>query len=281
MLLAGLVVVLIPTSLHAYRIGASVSRSPDSAWQRALAPVGGMLARVDETGLRSIDGRAGESELVDSLMVRLNENDAYTVPIVLLLTWLWFLPPGSERGREAREQVALTLTSMVAAIAAARILTKLWPYPRPLVTEPWVQVVSPDVGVAGAAHAGAAYPSDHPAQLAAVVVSLLLWNRLGPVAAFAAVPALVMTAPRLYIGWHYPTDMVGGALVGALAAGTVHLGRAAVQPALQRGLAWADRYPHVFYPLALLVVLDMIQLLHGVRALLRVGRRVFAAFTSG
>ncbi|MEU5635482.1 phosphatase PAP2 family protein [Streptomyces rishiriensis] len=60
------------------------------------------------------------------------------------------------------------------------------------------------------------FPSNHAAVAAAAAVALIFVSRrLGAV---AAVAACAMAASRLWVGAHYPHDVVAGVLVGALVA---------------------------------------------------------------
>jgi undecaprenyl-diphosphatase len=73
------------------------------------------------------------------------------------------------------------------------------------------------------------FPSDHATAVGAVAVGLLFANRrIGIVAAVAAV---VMAFTRVYVGAHYPSDVVAGL---ALGAGIAVLGHVAITPWLER-----------------------------------------------
>ncbi len=62
----------------------------------------------------------------------------------------------------------------------------------------------------------ASFPSDHATMAGAVAVGLLLVERrLGIV---AAVLALLMAVTRVYVGVHFPSDVLAGLLVGAVVA---------------------------------------------------------------
>lgn len=64
--------------------------------------------------------------------------------------------------------------------------------------------------------ADASFPSDHATMAGAVAVGLLLAHRrLGLLAASLAV---LMAADRVYVGAHYPVDVVAGLALGALVA---------------------------------------------------------------
>ena len=61
------------------------------------------------------------------------------------------------------------------------------------------------------------FPSDHSVMAGAAAMGLLLVSRrLGAV---AAVAALLMAAVRVYVGAHYPDDVVAGLALGAFVAG--------------------------------------------------------------
>ena len=80
------------------------------------------------------------------------------------------------------------------------------------------------------------FPSDHAAVAGAVAAGLWLSHpRLGKIAAAAAV---ALALARVYVGAHYPGDVVAGLAVGALAALAAH--RLLVAP-LARALALLAR----------------------------------------
>jgi membrane-associated phospholipid phosphatase len=80
--------------------------------------------------------------------------------------------------------------------------------------------------------ADASFPSDHATMAGAAVVGLLLVNRvLGIV---ATVLAVLMAAARVYVGAHYPADVVAGLALGALVAVAVQLAGPLLAPGVAR-----------------------------------------------
>lgn len=82
------------------------------------------------------------------------------------------------------------------------------------------------------------FPSDHAVMAGAAATGLLLAHRrLGAV---ASVLALLMAFARVYIAAHYPWDVVGGLVFGALVAGG---GWALLRVPLTALAAWARQLP--------------------------------------
>jgi membrane-associated phospholipid phosphatase len=80
------------------------------------------------------------------------------------------------------------------------------------------------------------FPSDHATAAGAVAVGLLLTNRRWGIA--AAVLAVLMAITRVYVGAHYPGDVLAGLALGGIVAGG---GRLVVVPALTRLGEWLSR----------------------------------------
>lgn len=57
------------------------------------------------------------------------------------------------------------------------------------------------------------FPSDHAAVFFALATSIFFVWRAAGIAALVYV-FLFIAMPRLYLGFHYPTDILGGALIG-------------------------------------------------------------------
>lgn len=128
------------------------------------------------------------------------------VVFALLLLAGWWVA----RGRHDLRSTARALWApigMMIAIGLNQPLGHAVAEPRPYVALHHVMVLVPKT-------TDFAFPSDHSVMAGAVAIgALLVDRRLGVV---ASVLALLMAFARVYVGAHYPLDVVAGLLLGAL-----------------------------------------------------------------
>lgn len=134
------------------------------------------------------------------------------VLFALLLLGSWLLVRGSSSTRVARSLLAPL--GVLVAVGLNQPLIGAVGEPRPFLRAPQALVLvhrSTDP----------AFPSDHATMAGAVAAGVLLVSwRLG-LAALAA--ALLMAVDRVYVGAHYPVDVLAGLAVGASVATAVVL----------------------------------------------------------
>jgi membrane-associated phospholipid phosphatase len=131
-----------------------------------------------------------------------------TVLVVVLAGWV-LLSGGPARRWECLRALAV---SLIVAELLAQTLKRVVDQPRPT-------AVIPGLDVHGYPQDpwGRAYPSAHTAMTVAVVAALWPWMSRTQRAAGLAIAVLV-PLNRIYIGAHWPLDVVGGVAVGLLAA---------------------------------------------------------------
>lgn len=159
----------------------------------------------------------------------------FCVPLLLAVLWIF----GEQRQRRV---VLLAGLSIALALACNLVIRELWFHPRPFML---------GLGQNFLAHApGASFPSDHASGLFAIAFALILAS-LRKTGLVMLGLALLVSWARVYLGVHFPFDILGGCLVGLISAWLV-----------RQGLAWRQ------------LDLRLLALLEGVYLrLLAVGRR--------
>jgi undecaprenyl-diphosphatase len=155
----------------------------------------------------AINGMAGHVGLLDDIM-KLAAKDLVFVVVPLILL-LWFLP-GARAGRALRQRVAfVAVVAAVLALAAGMVAGQLYSDSRPFVSEPGVTRLL----ISHSADNG--FPSDHALVSFAVAGGLFAWRWMAGLA--AAIVATFIGIARIFVGVHWPLDIVGGAMIGLLA----------------------------------------------------------------
>ncbi|HEU5243042.1 MAG TPA: phosphatase PAP2 family protein [Gaiellaceae bacterium] len=134
-----------------------------------------------------------------------------SIPLMVVMTAaLWFFSrPGGDR--KWKLACGSAFASAALAYLVAFVIHHVWARPRPYATHhiahPWSNTTD------------ASFPSDHASVSYAIAFAVLAFD---PIAgAIFIVVATIIAVGRLFIGAHYPSDVVMGLVIGLLAAGVV------------------------------------------------------------
>ena len=121
-----------------------------------------------------------------------------------------FFARGKWRSVNGRHGVAAAGFAALLALGVADVISHIWLRPRPYVAHPDVAhlFIAPS--------ADPSFPSDHATAAFAIAVSILLRHRKAGI--LAVVLATIVAVSRVVVGTHYPSDVLGGALIGTFAA---------------------------------------------------------------
>lgn len=223
----------------------------------------GSIPFFDSPILRFFGGFAHRSEAFDTFILAFVRLDLFKGAIVLaILVWLWF-----DFGPALRERRTIVLQSVLGALVAAlasQILQSGLERPRPVMgaTE-FVRlygITDAEIEWMKSVHS---FPSDHAAFFGAVAIGIWLAHRRWGLFAFAWT-IIVADLPRIYAGLHYPSDIVGGLVLGiAVTLAMRRPAMALVEPVLR----WEKAHAASFYCASFLAFYEMARLFDEVREL--------------
>jgi undecaprenyl-diphosphatase len=149
-----------------------------------------------------INGPAGSIPPLDAVMKVVADGAEI---IFLGLVAAWFLVGMARRQYKDRYGSVAAVLAAGAALAVNQGIAFFWSRPRPFTDHPTVHVLL-------SRSTDPSFPSDHAAAAFAIAtVAILVRPRLGVA---AVVLACLVAYSRVYVGAHYPGDVLGGALVG-------------------------------------------------------------------
>lgn len=181
--------------------------------------------------------------------------------LIAFIWWAWFRK--DDRHQAVRQHVISTLLGCILAITLARGLAAMLPFRFRPMHEAALHFVLPLGGNPEALEGWSSFPSDHGVLFFALSTGLLFIERSAGLLAICYT-TIFIAFPRIYLGLHYPTDIIGGAMIGIAIAIMANRHLANKRP-VQSIVNLSDSKPHFFYPLFFLLTYQIADLFHSSR----------------
>ena len=208
------------------------------------------MREFDIAVVRFVNQFAGRSDLFDRFVLDVMQQDSLKLlPVVACLVYLWLSPDAAGRRRRA---VVNGMVGGFLALVVTRLIQNLSPHmPRPALSGEFDFVMP----AGGMASDWSSFPSDTAGL--AFALAFAVWQgsrRLGSLVLPWA--AIMICFPRLYGGYHYPSDLLAGAAIGiAMTWGFSRLTLSGRSAMLVQ--AWSVRRPGLFYALGFIICFQM------------------------
>jgi undecaprenyl-diphosphatase len=216
------------------------------------------LEQLDRLFLLYINRPAGHDSLLDSVMFNIADSTILQGGVfIAFYWWLWF-----EDSSRRRDLVTGLMAGIVAVILSRALQVGLPFHARPL-HAPDLPVHLP-IGVSpGTLNTFSSFPSDHAVLFFALAVPL--WQRSRALGmAVMLWTLLIICLPRVYLGYHWPSDVISGAVIGIVLM-------LALRPPISatglpdRVLRFEAAHPAAFYAAFCLVTLELAVMFYDLR----------------
>ena len=162
------------------------------------------MTELNETLFLLLNASAHPDALLLAIAKLFADYVIWLVPLTLVVGWL-------SGGHTTRKLMLEATASGLAGLLINQAIGLVWQHPRPFMIGLGHQLVP---------HAAdSSFPSDHLTLLWAVAFSFLIHKRPRSAGIVLALLGLPVAWARIYLGVHFPLDMVGAALVAGVSAG--------------------------------------------------------------
>jgi undecaprenyl-diphosphatase len=191
---------------------------------------------------------AQRSWTLDTAVVLISQSLIRAAAIVPLVYWAWFRRDDKDNSAEKIRDRGILVFGMVTCLFSlfiARIISKIAPFRvRPL-HDPDLHFVLPYGMNSSTLLNWNSFPSDHAAVYFTLAMCIYFVSKRAGLLALGYT-FFVTCIPRVYLGLHYPTDILAGAALGIVMASL------ALSPAIRTALTgrilhWQELYPGLFY----------------------------------
>lgn len=219
---------------------------------------------IDYSLLSFVNHYSHVSWLFDKTMLFFSNNHLVKAGLLMFALWyFWFLPDADQEN--TRRKLTATVIAGFTGLFLARALAALLPFRMRPIHEQSVHFLMPFGMDEQSLHGWSSFPSDHAVLFFSLSAGIYFIAK-GWGIVLLLYTALFVAFPRLYLGLHYPSDLVFGMVLGVLNTWLMcrYFAHGKIVGAV---VSFAQTKPQYFYPLFALLCFQITEMFDSVRML--------------
>jgi undecaprenyl-diphosphatase len=215
--------------------------------------------------------------IIDKFMMSVVDYQLLKGGIVFAVIWgLWFKCTDEGKQKSNREQIVATIISCFFYLYLTRCLAFVLPFRVRPIYNPDIHFIAPSEWIPIHYADWSSFPSDHAALFFSLATGILLINKsIGIIVSLYIF--FIVCFPRIYLGLHYPTDILAGMLLGigvCLALNVKKIRCYITKPVM----CPMKKAPGLYYACFFLLTFEMGNLFWNVRTLVIKAYKLFFVF---
>ena len=219
---------------------------------------------MDKFVVKILNAIARDTDYITEFMFLIVNNDLLKGGVVITVLWyLWFNEKSTNS--QTSEKTIITLFSSIIAITVGRSLNNFLPYKARPILNPEFDFPY-QIDEFSWLNTWSSFPSDHAILFFSLATGIFIISKKWGTFSLAYV-TFIICLPRIYLGFHYFTDILAGAAIGILIVLTIY--NVKITKILSnRIIILSNKFPGLFYALSFILSYQIATLFNDSRKLI-------------
>jgi len=202
------------------------------------------------------------SKSFDAFMAFIVDNNCVKGVVLVTMLWFFWFQKSAENVYN-RECVIISVLSCLVAITVGRALALWLPFRFRPILNSGIHFIKPFGSQALLLGSMSSFPSDNAVMFFSLASGIFLISRKIGMLTYLYV-LVVICFPRVYLGYHFPTDILAGAAIGILITFIISRDKIS-KPITKQVFVFSAKHTGIFYALTFLLIYEIARMFNEVR----------------